>query len=61
MQGGRSLLEGREGNAALVSSPIFGMTLPQQPALQLTYDMAPIGLVSFVPTAGVAAVPRALC
>ncbi|SHJ31586.1 PAS domain S-box-containing protein [Bradyrhizobium lablabi] len=35
--------------AAAGSSPIFGMPLPQQPALQLIYDTAPIGLAFLSP------------
>jgi hypothetical protein len=42
---GRALLNGQGQDAAKVkSSPIFGVPLPQQPALQLIYDTAPIGL-----------------
>jgi hypothetical protein len=45
---GRALLNGQGQDAAKVkSSPIFGVPLPQQPALQLIYDTAPIGLLSF--------------
>jgi PAS domain S-box-containing protein len=35
--------------AAVKSSPIFGVPLPQQPALQLIYDTAPIGLAFLSP------------
>jgi PAS domain S-box-containing protein len=39
------LLSGQGQDAAKVkSSPFFGAPLPQQPALQLIYDTAPIGL-----------------
>jgi PAS domain S-box-containing protein len=37
------------GATALRSSPIFGIPLPQQPALQLIYDTAPIGLAVLSP------------
>jgi PAS domain S-box-containing protein len=44
------LLSGQDQSAAKVkSSPIFGMPLPQQPALQLIYDTAPIGLAFLSP------------
>jgi PAS domain S-box-containing protein len=44
------LLKDREGNAGAVkSSPISGVPLPQQPALQLIYDTAPIGLAFLSP------------
>src|SRR4051812_25782205 len=43
-------MEGQEKNAGAVkSSPIFGVPLPQQPALQLIYDTAPIGLAFLSP------------
>src|SRR5271167_1568870 len=35
--------------AAVNPSPIFGLPLPQQPALQLIYDTAPIGLAFLSP------------
>jgi hypothetical protein len=39
------LLNGQEQGAATVKpAPIFGVPLRQQPALQLIYDTAPIGL-----------------
>jgi len=44
------LLNGQEqGAAAVKPSPIFGVPLPQQPALQLIYDTAPIGLAFLSP------------
>jgi len=44
------MLSGQDQRAAKVkSSPIFGMPLPQQPALQLIYDTAPIGLAFLSP------------
>jgi PAS domain S-box-containing protein len=44
------LLNGQGQDAAKVkSSPIFGVPLPQQPALQLIYDTAPIGLAFLSP------------
>jgi PAS domain S-box-containing protein len=47
---GGQLLTGREKNAAAVkTSPVFGVPLPQQPALQLIYDTAPIGLAFLSP------------
>jgi PAS domain-containing protein len=35
--------------AAVKSSPLFSVPLPQQPALQLIYDTAPIGLAFLSP------------
>jgi PAS domain S-box-containing protein len=44
------LLSGQGQDAAKVkSSPVFGAPLPQQPALQLIYDTAPIGLAFLSP------------
>jgi PAS domain S-box-containing protein len=44
------LLSGQGQDAAKVkSSPVFGTPLPQQPALQLIYDTAPIGLAFLSP------------
>jgi hypothetical protein len=44
------LLNGQEQGAATVKpAPIFGVPLPQQPALQLVYDTAPIGLAFLSP------------
>jgi PAS domain S-box-containing protein len=44
------LLSGQGQDAAKVtSSPVFGVPLPQQPALQLIYDTAPIGLAFLSP------------
>jgi PAS domain S-box-containing protein len=44
------LLNGQGQDAGVVqSSPIFGVPLPQQPALQLIYDTAPIGLAFLSP------------
>jgi PAS domain S-box-containing protein len=44
------LLNGQEQDGAAVkSSPIFGVLLTQQPALQLIYDTAPIGLAFLSP------------
>lgn len=44
------MLKGQERDAAATkSSPIFGVPLPQQPALQLIYDTAPIGLALLSP------------
>jgi hypothetical protein len=44
------LLNGQEQGAATVKpAPIFGVPLPQQPALQLIYDTAPIGLAFLSP------------
>jgi PAS domain S-box-containing protein len=37
------------GASAMKLSPIFGVPLPQQPALQLIYDTAPIGLAFLSP------------
>jgi PAS domain S-box-containing protein len=37
------------GGVAVKSAPIFGASLPQQPALQLIYDTAPIGLAFLSP------------
>ena len=37
------------GAAAVKSAPIFSVPLPQQPALQLIYDTAPIGLAFLSP------------
>ena len=43
-------MNGQEQGAATVkTSPIFGAPLPQQPALQLIYDTAPIGLAFLSP------------
>jgi PAS domain S-box-containing protein len=44
------LLNGQEQGAATVKpAPIFGVPLPQQPALQLIYATAPIGLAFLSP------------
>ena len=44
------MLSGQEKDAAKVkTSPVFGVPLPQQPALQLIYDTAPIGLAFLSP------------
>ena len=44
------MLNGQEQGAATVKpAPIFGVPLPQQPALQLIYATAPIGLAFLSP------------
>ena len=35
--------------AAMKPSSVFGVSLPQQPALKLIYDTAPIGLAFLIP------------
>jgi PAS domain S-box-containing protein len=49
--GGEQLLStsGEHGVSQAKSSPIVGMPVPQQPALQLIYDTAPIGLAVLSP------------
>jgi PAS domain S-box-containing protein len=50
-EAGRRALSNKpnRGAAAASSPPIFGVPLPQQPALQLIYDTAPIGLAFLSP------------
>src|SRR6478735_7719048 len=42
-------MSGEHGVSQAKSSPVVGMPVPQQPALQLIYDTAPIGLACLSP------------